>query len=64
MMDAASSEDMMLSKKSLKEVLVFQDEGAFTHSTGDTYVGSFEIKKKDHSIKMNGKRLFEDWYLT
>lgn len=42
-------------KKQVKEVLVIQDEGFFVHDTGDTYNGSFEVKKKDRSIKMQGK---------
>ncbi|KPI96938.1 PREDICTED: phosphatidylinositol 4-phosphate 5-kinase 1-like [Papilio xuthus] len=45
-------------KKQAKEILVIQDEGFFVHDTGDTYNGSFEVKKKDRSIKMHGPGIY------
>lgn len=60
MADASSTEDNVVSKKPIKEVLVYQDTGTFRHNTGDIYDGAFEIKKKDRSIKMNGTVLLED----
>lgn len=42
--------------KPLKEVLIIHDDGFFTHFTGDTYDGGFEIKKKDLVPKMLGKK--------
>ncbi|XP_053610537.1 uncharacterized protein LOC128675264 [Plodia interpunctella] len=41
-----------------KEVPVVQDEGFFTHQTGDTYDGFFEAKKKDRSLKMSGPGVY------
>ncbi|XP_061718647.1 radial spoke head 1 homolog isoform X2 [Cydia pomonella] len=41
-------------KKPMKEIAVVFDEGAFVYETGDTYEGSFEARKKDRFLKMNG----------
>ncbi|CAK1555677.1 unnamed protein product [Leptosia nina] len=45
-------------KKVLKEIPVIQDQGFFTHDTGDTYEGFFEAKKKDRNVKMHGPGVY------
>lgn len=50
-----SKKDKLSQKE--KEILVVHDQGFFQHSTGDTYDGYFEAKKKDHALKMHGEVL-------
>ncbi|XP_063536806.1 MORN repeat-containing protein 4-like [Cydia strobilella] len=45
-------------KKAVKEIVVVFDEGTFVHETGDTYGGSFEARKKDRFLKMNGPGVY------
>uniref|UniRef100_A0A2H1VBQ3 SFRICE_038107 n=1 Tax=Spodoptera frugiperda TaxID=7108 RepID=A0A2H1VBQ3_SPOFR len=47
-----SKKDKLSQKE--KEIPVVHDQGFFQHSTGDTYDGYFEAKKKDHALKMHG----------
>ncbi|XP_063365865.1 MORN repeat-containing protein 4-like [Cydia amplana] len=45
-------------KKPVKEITVVFDEGTFVHETGDIYEGSFEARKKDRFLKMNGRGVY------
>ncbi|XP_047992760.1 radial spoke head 1 homolog [Leguminivora glycinivorella] len=45
-------------KKPVKELIVVFDEARFVHETGDIYDGSFEVRKKDKFLKMQGAGVY------
>ncbi|XP_049875729.1 uncharacterized protein LOC126373589 [Pectinophora gossypiella] len=59
MTDTSETESEVVKKPAKeKEITVVQDQGRFLHSTGDTYDGFFEAKKKDKSVKMHGPGVY------